>query len=135
MHVLTTTISLVEIQCGACGTFHAIPKAMYDAALEDGGYWSCPNGHRRGYTEGRKQREAVVRERDLLKQRLAQRDDDILDLQRKLHKQENKVTRLKKRAAAGVCPCCNRQFQNLLTHMKTKHADYGTNVVPIKSAG
>ena len=34
------------------------------------------------------------------------------------------VTKLKNRAAAGVCPCCNRQFQNLKNHMATKHPEF-----------
>ena len=34
------------------------------------------------------------------------------------------VTRLKKRAIAGVCPCCNRTFQQLAAHMAHKHPDY-----------
>jgi rubrerythrin len=25
------------------------------------------------------------------------------------------------RVKNGVCPCCNRTFQNLMAHMKTKH--------------
>ena len=34
------------------------------------------------------------------------------------------VTRLKNRAANGVCPCCTRHFQNLQAHMAKKHPDY-----------
>ena len=33
-------------------------------------------------------------------------------------------TKLKKRVAAGVCPCCQRSFINLRRHMTTQHADY-----------
>lgn len=33
-------------------------------------------------------------------------------------------TRTRNRIAAGVCPCCNRTFQNLADHMRTLHADY-----------
>ena len=134
MPLMTTTIEMVEMQCGNCGTYHAIPKAMYDSAVEEGGFWNCPNGHSRGFKDGRRAREAVQRERDLLKQQLAQRDDDIREITAKLHKQESKVTRMKKRAAAGVCPCCNRQFQNLHLHMQSKHKDYATNVVILKTA-
>lgn len=34
------------------------------------------------------------------------------------------LRRTKNRVANGVCPCCNRTFQNLAAHMKTKHTDY-----------
>jgi hypothetical protein len=33
-------------------------------------------------------------------------------------------TKIKNRVAKGVCPCCNRTFQNLADHMKSKHPDY-----------
>lgn len=126
MQTLVTTIPLVEIQCGNCGTFHAIPQGMYDKCVEEGGFWTCPNGHSRGFKQGRHERDAVVRERDMLKQQLAQRDDVIADLQRSVASEQRKITKLKTRASAGVCPCCNRHFPNLASHMKTKHKDYGT---------
>lgn len=34
------------------------------------------------------------------------------------------VTKIKKRVGNGVCPCCNRTFQDLGRHMKTKHPTY-----------
>jgi hypothetical protein len=39
-------------------------------------------------------------------------------------KAENSIKRLKKRSAAGVCPCCNRTFKELANHMKSKHAQF-----------
>ena len=33
-------------------------------------------------------------------------------------------TRIKNRIAAGVCPCCNRTFQNLAKHMAGQHPDF-----------
>lgn len=131
---LTTTVALVELQCRSCGTFHAIPKVMHDSCVEEGGYWTCPNGHTRGFKEGRHAREAVRLERDRLKQQLAERDDALRAAEQRVAKEQSKVRKLKTRAAAGVCPCCNRQFQNLHMHMMTKHKDFAGNVVPLKSA-
>lgn len=34
------------------------------------------------------------------------------------------VTKLKKRAANGVCPCCNRTFVDLARHMAGKHPTF-----------
>jgi hypothetical protein len=42
---------------------------------------------------------------------------------------ESVVTRLKNRAAAGLCTCCNRSFQNLRKHMEIKHPEQ------VKAAG
>ena len=33
------------------------------------------------------------------------------------------LTRAKKRHRAGLCPCCNRQFQDLVRHMASKHPE------------
>lgn len=128
MPTLQTTIELVELQCGSCGVHHAIPKAMFDSAVEEGGFWTCPNGHSRGYREGRKAREAVQRERDIYKQKVAQLEDDIVALKKSRAAVQGEYTKVKNRVAAGVCPCCNRSFENLHRHMKNKHPDF--NVVP-----
>lgn len=126
-----TDSDLSRIQCGTCGVIHAIPKAMHDNCLEEGGFWTCPNGHRRGYREGRKAREAVVRERDRLKQQVAQLNDAIAAANRKTEKVAKEASRLKKRSKAGVCLCCNRTFSNMAAHMKTKHPDLDPNVVDL----
>ena len=34
------------------------------------------------------------------------------------------LTRQRKRSVAGTCPCCNRTFQQLARHMKSKHPKY-----------
>lgn len=48
------------------------------------------------------------------------------------------AARIKKRAAAGTCPCCKRTFSNMAEHMKKEHAAFvvetGAKVVPIKAA-
>lgn len=123
--------SLTEVQCGTCGVVHAIPQAMYDAAKEDGGYWHCPNGHQRGFREGRKAREAVIRERDRLKQKVAELEDDNRRVSKLADAATAKAKRLQKRAHAGVCSCCNRTFSNVAAHMRTCHKGVDPNVVDL----
>lgn len=128
MPIMNVTMEMVELACGTCGCFHAIPKAMHDMALEEGGYWHCPNGHQRGYREGRHEREKVRLERDRLKQLVAQRDDELKaaseQARRLVAAARGEVTKLKKRAHAGVCPCCNRSFANMARHMKSQHPEF-----------
>jgi len=121
------SIALTRIQCGTCGVEHAIPKAMYDNAVEEGGYWTCPNGHSRGFRTGeeKKRADAIRQERDRLKQLMAQMDDDIIRLKREKAAAHGQVTKLRNRSKAGVCPCCNRTFKQLAAHMKNKHPDFG----------
>lgn len=122
---------LILVQCGNCGVKHAIPVFKYDSAVEEGGFWHCPNGHERGFREGKREKEAIQRERDRLKQENARLQDEIAAVERSKERVKAEMKRHKKRAAAGLCPCCNRTFSNMTRHMKTEHPDY--NVVPLNA--
>jgi hypothetical protein len=126
---------MAVMECGSCGVPHAIPVVMYDTCVEEGGFWTCPNGHRRGYYEGvqttRKAQEAIVRERDRLKQENARLEEEAARALVDAEKATTALTRHKKRASAGVCPCCNRTVSQMAKHMQSKHPDY--NVVPLKA--
>jgi hypothetical protein len=126
---------LHALQCGSCGVVHAIPEIKYAACLEEGGYWTCPNGHSRGYEKGRLEREAVRRERDRLKQENARLEDEVAAARRETEKAQKKLKGHQRRVAAGVCPCCNRTFVKIAMHMKSKHPEFGQpNVVPLTAA-
>src|SRR5262249_7933787 len=121
---------LVQLQCGSCGVWHAIPRVLYEKCRDEGGFWHCPNGHQRGWGTG-----TVQAERDRLKQKVAQLNDEVAELrisrataEGKRLEAEKKLVASKRRAIAGVCPCCSRTFQNVQRHMKTKHP----NVVPLE---
>jgi hypothetical protein len=48
-----------------------------------------------------------------------------IDRERKSHAAtKGHLTRTKKRAASGVCPCCRRSFKQLRRHMQNKHPVY-----------
>lgn len=117
-------------QCGTCAVWHTIPEVIYKSCVAEGGFWHCPNGHSRGFAKGADQieRENIRRERDSLKQNAARLADEIAAERKRADDAEKKVVQIRRRAAAGVCPCCNRTFLNVQKHMKTKHA----NVVPLE---
>lgn len=119
----------VILECGNCGVWHTVPKAKYDSAYREGGFWTCPNGHQRGWSEGADKREIdqLRRDRDRLKQDAARLEDEIALEKRRAAAAESKYTQARRRAAAGVCPCCSRSFQNVQRHMATKHP----NVTPL----
>lgn len=130
-------VKLIELTCGTCGVPHAIPEKMYETLKNEGGFWHCPNGHQRGWSEG-----TIAAELKRARQALAQKDDEIREkaklveeMNQLLQAQKRQTASLKKRAANGVCPCCNRTFVQLARHMKTKHPDFTPgNVVPLKKA-
>jgi hypothetical protein len=121
----------VRMICGECGVEHYFPEALDAKNLELGpkGGWSCPNGHTRIYSESAADK--MSRERDRALQQIAQRDDEIAYIKkqrdladRRVSAAKGQITRIKKRAANGVCPCCNRTFADLARHMAGKHPGF-----------
>ena len=115
--------------CCVCGIEFGVPKTYDDKRRLDGESFYCPGGHSLSYGEG--ETEKLRRERNQLKQRIAEKDDIIIEEQAARHNAERsasaykgRVTRIKNRIGKGVCPCCNRSFENLQRHMASKHPDY-----------
>lgn len=117
---------VVAIRCGTCAVLHALPAIIYDTAQQQGGFWHCPNGHSRGWARGADRDALAVtrRERDRLKQENARLAEEAAAAERKRLTAERAVKRHKTRAAAGLCPCCNRSFVKLRAHIATKHPEY-----------
>lgn len=72
-----------------------------------------------------------------LEQKLKRREDELARTRadRDQVKASNRalkgvVTRTKKRVGNGVCPCCNRTFQQLARHMEAKHPEYADSATP-----
>ena len=112
------------LKCPMCGVHYAVDETIMawkqnapSTAQERG--WSCPNGHSLIFktSEADKQRQRAERaEQNVEYER--QRSDR---LERSVSAHKGQITKLKQRAKAGVCTCCNRTFQNLARHMKSKH--------------
>ena len=118
-----------HVSCACCGIFYFVPADWLNEKKRTGDDGSCPNGHSWAYRDTTA--DILRRERDSLKQQQARLRDRIEEEQRWRQSAERsaaahkgQVTKLKKRASAGVCPCCNRSFENLRRHMNAKHPDY-----------
>jgi hypothetical protein len=119
--------------CPTCGVLYAAPTRLFDARDEDGECWYCPNGHSVVFTTPKGKRDEQARlERQLQRERehsarmAAQRDQAQADARaQKAAKTriKNDRDRIKTRVANGVCPHCNRTFQNLARHMASQHPD------------
>lgn len=116
--------------CGECGIRFGAPKTFFDARRADSKMsWHCPNGHVRVFRES--EADKLRRERDRLKQETARLEQGIQwqreqreAAERRVSAARGQITKLKKRAANGVCPCCNRTFVDLQRHMATKHSGF-----------
>jgi hypothetical protein len=120
------TISYTEeliVEVCWCGTQHAIPATLARGAKAHGTSVYCPLGHQWSFRETDLQRakaDAAAKTAQLDQERARARAAED-----KVKKLTVDAARLRKRAAAGVCPCCNRTFQNVGRHMKTQHPDHG----------
>jgi hypothetical protein len=105
----------------------------------------CIWGHSNFFPTGPSEADRLKRERDRLKQEnarleeraaAAERAEELLHhhaayLTRKAAAARGQVTRLKNRAKAGLCPCCNRSFPNLWAHMTEKHPEWEAEEVDL----
>lgn len=120
---LLETNSYERMQCGECGITFWIPTSLYDECRKvKGKGWHCPNGHARVFSESAV--EKLQRQLDAERTRNAEIMKQRDQAERKLKSKERVLKRMTNRVAHGVCPCCNRTFQNLQRHMSTKHPDF-----------
>ena len=133
----TVTISMERRECPECGIVHYVPKSyMEECRRNPNHHFYCPAGHVRHFSESIETR--LRRERDQLKQQAARLEEEASQERVRAERAERATKRLKKRASAGTCPCCQRTFSNMAEHMKHQHpqfvAEGGAKVVPLKRA-
>jgi len=121
-------------ECCNCGIAFGMTKALNQECRNrpgpNGKRFYCPNGHDQYYT-GETEADKMRRERDRLAQSVAQWQDEAAQQQERRMAAERsaaalrgQITKINKRAANGVCPCCTRSFTNLRRHMATKHPTF-----------
>lgn len=116
-------LTLSTIECSVCAVIFAIPLKMKSRLQESSETFYCPNGHRQYYPAGKNELER-------LREKLDEQTKQATAMAEKAHiaavaekRARNELVKIKKRASVGVCPCCNRTFQPLARHMKSKHPD------------
>lgn len=123
------------IQCWKCCIDFGIGDDFMTRRRKDGLVFYCPNGHGNYYNQGKTADQVALEraqaERDAarsLARRESQRRETAQAEARtadyKARAAKGQLTKTKKRVAAGVCPCCNRTFQNLAQHMAGQHPDF-----------
>lgn len=122
---MTYTGSLVVTSCW-CGIHLAIPSDLHSLARRNKGQAVyCPLGHQFIYNGTMEEERDKAREEAKRARQREQAVRDLLEHEEHSHRAtRGHVTRLKKRVAAGVCPCCNRTFKDLARHMSGQHPDY-----------
>ena len=112
--------TLTSISCGECGGIYAITERYRKQKHDKGGYWNCPYCQSNwGYGESEIDRLKKKVEQE--KKRTEWAKQDLKNTENKLRAAKGQVTKIKNRVSKGVCPCCNRTFQNLHRHMENQH--------------
>ena len=121
----------VAIECHRCKEVFGLEKATHAQLRRSQGSFHCPWGHSQYFPAGESETDKIRRERDRLKQRCAQVEEEnkvawntVKLEQRRGAAARGQVTKLKKRASKGICPCCHRQFSQLEAHMTLKHPGF-----------
>lgn len=141
MHIDDVTITCCHNDCGIS---FAVPNWWHQGKRKTHSWFYCPNGHQQKFSQ-ESDLEKAVRERDSARQQIARAEQEAREAtenaekaSKRAFKAERAKKLLEKRTAAGTCPCCQRTFSNMATHMKRQHpqfvADTGAKVVPIKRA-
>lgn len=118
--------TLVVIHCHQCAIPFGIPERFQRARREDRETFYCPNGHGAAYRKSeadklRAELDQMKADRDW-QATTAQWARDDADRERRSHSAtKGQLTRAKKRAIAGACPCCSRSFVDVRRHMANKH--------------
>lgn len=129
---------VVRESCAGCGFDIWMSKDTNRFLRSSGQSFYCLSGHSNVFSAADSPADILRRERDRLKQQLAQKDDEIRSARATAAQQRDQAeherrrangykgyaAKITKRAKAGVCPCCNRHFAALQRHMATKHPTF-----------
>ncbi len=126
--------TLVVMRCW-CGIQHAVPEALRDLQLRqhhDGKnslfIW-CPLGHQHkpaAKTRVKQLEQDLDRKHRALANEQSRHDqtrEELRHTEASRRAEKGAKTKIKKRIAHGVCPCCHRTFANVAAHMKTQHPE------------
>src|SRR6185369_17199772 len=122
----TEILEFEVIQCGECDVHFALEKAYRKRRMNDHRNFYCPNGHSR-YYPGASDKEKLEKEIQGLKDsleyergRAARNFERSEQMERSARAYKGKLTSIKKRVSAGVCPVCQRTFKQVAQHMHHK---------------
>lgn len=125
---MTTRVRVFD--CGECGSPIALTEKMEKTFRDTHQGFYCPMGHVRAYL-AESESERYKRELGEANKRLAARQATLDQTNKALEDERKKGRRALKRAIAGTCPCCRRNFVDVQRHMKSKHPENLPKTDPI----
>ena len=109
--------------CYKCSMAFAMPSDFKRNKLKDRSTFYCPSGHPQYYI-GQTEEQRLKKELEQ-KAKLLEAANDRVDVVKRERDHITKAhVKMRSRVMNGVCPCCNRTFQNLMSHMKSEHPEF-----------
>ena len=133
------TQKFLVVSCYTCGIPFGITSNLYKRVVTDAtGSVYCPScGSKTCWRESEHEKEKrrlkaemeseiarVKRDKEYLEASVKRHRERADIAERSLTATRGVVTRIKNRVSKGVCPCCNRSFENLHRHMTTQHPEF-----------
>ncbi len=116
------TFDMQVFECGSCGVIYGVTRSYLNNRRKDKESWTCINPSCKtnwwyGTSDEEKLKKKLARTEELL--RRSELECKVNERGRRAYK--GKFNHLKKKIAAGECPCCGAVFKNLRRHMTNKH--------------
>jgi len=113
---------IAVLSCYKCGLIFGMPEELRDTLLKNGETFYCPNGHPQHFAESlaeklKRKDKALKAERRYSNNLYEEKEE----FRRRMIGQKIQKTKTLNRIKNGVCPHCNKHFENLHEHMKTEH--------------
>jgi len=118
---------IVIKECITCGVNYGLGTNFVKDRRQDHGSWYCPNGHGHHFPQDNEAEQLRKQVKSLETRERIARDSERFHREQAAHERRSAaatrghLTRLRKRIAAGVCPCCNRSFENVRRHIEGQH--------------
>lgn len=118
-----TTRFVVETCCN-CGVQFAMTRDFQRRRLDDQKLFHCPAGHPQRYV-GQSEAQRLKGELDRKNAQVEKLNGQVQEARRERDTIAKAHRKMRARVMNGVCPCCNRSFDNLRRHMASQHPDFG----------
>lgn len=109
--------TLSSVTCHKCNITFGVPSEWNERRRQAKDEFYCPLGHALAYSGQNDKEKLALKESEIQKLRA-----DLYAAQDDRDRAKKKLTQVSKRIHAGVCPKCNRTFENVARHMKSKHS-------------
>lgn len=127
------SVAYVQVDCASCAFTFAVPESLISRRRADGRDFFCPaGGHRLNFGKSdadrlRDANETLQRRLEAGQATITHLRDQVDATERARRAQVGVNTKLRKRVAHGVCPCCRRTFADLARHIAGQHPDFSTS--------